>query len=170
MKAKPNIKDAKIALLNIINPFTFESFQLEKNTPNQAAYYKTNDMKYWLKKIYYGFFCQSDPDTFTKFNYIGFTHSLRVSALRAQFHWSQGKALYWLLRAWLRLLVNSFKSSSLLPKMQLSAYPADICRKGEEAEGNYFMWYDRPNNNVALWKRKDTFTDNSIKILHPKEV
>lgn len=45
MKAKPNTKDAKIALLNIINPFTFESFQLEKNTPNQAAYYKTNDMK-----------------------------------------------------------------------------------------------------------------------------
>lgn len=31
-------------------------------------------------------FFVSDPDTFAKFNYIGFTHSLRVSALRAQFH------------------------------------------------------------------------------------
>lgn len=111
-------------------------------------------MKYWSKKIHYGFCCQSDPDTFAKFNYIGFTHSLHVSTLRAQFHQSQGKALYWLLRAWLRLLVNSFKSSNLLPKMQLSAYPADICRKGGEAEGNYFLRYDHPNSNVTLSKRK----------------
>lgn len=103
---------------------------------------------------HYGIGCQSDPDTVAKFNYIGFTCALHVSALRAQFHRSQGKALYWLQRVWLRLLVNSFKSYNLLPKMQLTAYPADVCRKEGEAERNCFTWYDCPNSKVALWKWK----------------
>lgn len=45
-------------------------------------------MKYGSEKNpnYYGFGCQSDPDTVAKFNYIGFTCALLASALRAQFH------------------------------------------------------------------------------------
>lgn len=45
--------------------------------------------------------------------------------------------------------MNNFKSYHLLPKMQLAADPADVCREGGEAEGNNIL-YDCPNSNVAL--------------------